>query len=198
MPSPFFPMKNKYLYHAHISESDFRLIMRYFALDIEIIKIAILTGISRQSLNKIIFAVRQRLAWQCEEENPLRMRSGNEEMIAFGILKHDDRICTQGFGLSAMDDLIALRHKWRVPERFHPYAGVIDVGSWKYYQISPELGEVQAFWGLTKERLAKFRGLHRSMIYYHLKESEYRYNHRHESIYPLLLDLCRHPPLRLT
>ena len=191
-------MKNKYIYHAHITETEFRQVMRYYALDIEIIKIAVLTKISRQSLNKIIFAVRQRIACQCEEENPLKMKNCNEELIAFGILKHNDRIYTQGIGLSAMYDLIALRHKWRIHDRFHPYTGVIDVRTWKYHQIAPELGTVQAFWSVTKERLAKFRGLHRKMIYYHIKESEYRYNHRTEDLYPLLLELCRNPSLKLS
>ena len=189
-------MKNKYLFHAHITEQKFRQIMRYFALDIEISKIAILTGVSRQALNNIIFAIRQRIAYQCEEANPFKTKP-DERFIAFGIIKHEDRVCTQGIGMSAMDDLVVLRNKWSLPERFQQYDGLIDVCTWKYHQINLKPGDAAAFWGLTKERLARFRGLHRAMIYYHLKESEYRYNHRHEDLYPRLLELCCNPALRL-
>ena len=117
-------MKNKYLFHAHISEHTFRLIMRYFALDIEIAKISILTGVSRQSLNKISFAIRQRIANLCEEANPFKTNP-NERFIAFGILKHEDRVCTQGLGMSAMPDLIVLRNRWSLPERFQQYDGLM-------------------------------------------------------------------------
>ena len=168
--------------------------MRYFALDIEISKISILTGVSRQSLNNIIFAVRQRIAALCDNES---MPFDIDNPVAVGIYKHDERIRTHCIGISAMEDLIVLRSKWSVPEIFQPYDGVINVSTWKYHQISPVINDAAAFWGLTKERLARFRGLHRKMIYYHLKESEYRYNHRHEDLYPVLLKLCSNPALYL-
>ena len=188
-------MKNKYLFHAHITEQKFRQVMRYFALDIEISKISILTGVSRQSLNGIIFALRQRIAGLCDTETPPASDISNP--VAVGIYKEEGFIRTRCIGISAMPDLIVLRSKWSVPEIFQPYDGVINVSTWKYHQISPVINDAAAFWGLTKERLARFRGLHRKMIYYHLKESEYRYNHRHEDLYPVLLNLCSNPALRL-
>ena len=108
-------MKNKYLFHAHITEQKFRQIMRYFALDIEISKISILTGVSRQALNNIIFAVRQRIAALCDNE---ALPTGIDNPVAVGIYKHDERIRTHCIGISAMEDLIVLRSKWSVPEQF--------------------------------------------------------------------------------
>ena len=46
-------MVNKYFIGSHISERKFRQIVRFFCLDIEAKKTAELTGISRQSINKI-------------------------------------------------------------------------------------------------------------------------------------------------
>jgi len=48
----------------------FRQIIRLFSLDIEAIKIAQLTGISRRSITKIVKAIRQRIAEFSENESP--------------------------------------------------------------------------------------------------------------------------------
>lgn len=46
-------MKNKYIIRSRISEAKFREILKYFCIDIEAVKIAKLSNISRQSVNKI-------------------------------------------------------------------------------------------------------------------------------------------------
>ena len=51
-------MVNKYFIGSHISERKFRQIVRFFCLDIEAAKTAELTGISRQSINKIYAVIR--------------------------------------------------------------------------------------------------------------------------------------------
>ena len=58
-------MVNKYFIGSHISERKFRQIVRFFCLDIEAKKTAELTGISRQSINKIYAAIRQRIVDIC-------------------------------------------------------------------------------------------------------------------------------------
>jgi REP element-mobilizing transposase RayT len=47
----------------------------------------------------------------------------------------------------------------------------------------------------TRRRLMKFHGLPRSTFYYHLKECEFRFNHRTGNIYRVLLNLLRKNPL---
>ncbi|MBN8599358.1 MAG: IS1595 family transposase, partial [Planctomycetes bacterium] len=37
--------------------------------------------------------------------------------------------------------------------------------------------------------------MHPSTFYFHLKECEFRFNHRHENLYRVLLTLCRNTPL---
>ncbi|MBL7148616.1 MAG: IS1595 family transposase, partial [Candidatus Cloacimonetes bacterium] len=43
-----------------------------------------------------------------------------------------------------------------------------------------------------------FRGMHKSTFYLHLKECEFRFNHRQESLYDLLLKMLRDNPLKLS
>jgi len=46
-------MRNKYIFRSRISEKKFREILRLFCLDIEAIKVAEITHISRPTINKI-------------------------------------------------------------------------------------------------------------------------------------------------
>jgi transposase-like protein len=54
---------------------------------------------------------------------------------------------------------------------------------------------MESFWGYAKTRLARFRGLRKDAFLLHLKECEFRFNHRHEDLYPLILKMCRENPL---
>ena len=53
----------------------------------------------------------------------------------------------------------------------------------------------ESFWAFAKNRLARFRGLHRHTLYHHLKECEFRFNFRDEDLYRVLLALLREYPL---
>ena len=55
--------------------------------------------------------------------------------------------------------------------------------------------EQRIFWGIAKTRLSKFRGIRKDKFYLHLKETEYRFNHRKEDLYHLLLEEFRKNPL---
>lgn len=54
---------------------------------------------------------------------------------------------------------------------------------------------IESFWSFTKRRMAKFNGLTDEMFYLHLKESEWRFNHRNDNFYLLLLREFRKNPL---
>ncbi|NML36473.1 HTH domain-containing protein [Chitinophaga sp. G-6-1-13] len=93
-------------------------------------------------------------------------------------------------------------------ERLRRFNGVVDLGQYRLYRLGssttdtvnggPLMDEVDAFWGLTKHRLAKFKGLNRNTAYLHLKECEYRFNHRNEDLYSVLLELLKNFPLTLS
>jgi transposase len=50
---------------------------------------------------------------------------------------------------------------------------------------------IENFWGWSKLRLSKFRGVSREHFLLHLKESEFRFNHRGEDLYDILLKLVK-------
>ena len=54
---------------------------------------------------------------------------------------------------------------------------------------------IKSFWSFTKLRLAKLRGIRAHYFFLHLKESEWRWNHRHDNLYLLLLKNLRSKPL---
>ena len=50
---------------------------------------------------------------------------------------------------------------------------------------------IESFWSFAKFRLAKLRGVRREKLLLHLKECEWRWNHRIENLYFLLLKNLR-------
>ena len=54
---------------------------------------------------------------------------------------------------------------------------------------------IEGFWGIAKVRMTKFRGMASQTFYLHLKETEFRYNHRNENLTRLILKMCRLHPL---
>ena len=49
---------------------------------------------------------------------------------------------------------------------------------------------IENFWSFAKRRLAKSNGRSSDAFVLHLKECEWRYNHRREDLLPLLKRLC--------
>lgn len=64
------PLSNKYVYHSRISEAIFRQLIKLFCLDLTATQIAEITGLSRNSVNKYLKAIHQRIATFCEAESP--------------------------------------------------------------------------------------------------------------------------------
>ena len=54
---------------------------------------------------------------------------------------------------------------------------------------------IESFWSYCKRRLAKFNGLTNEKFILHLKESEFRFNHRKQGMYKVLLEKIRENPL---
>ena len=54
---------------------------------------------------------------------------------------------------------------------------------------------IESFWSFAKTRMQKLRGIRSEKFVLHLKESEWRWNHRNENIYKILLKKLRARPL---
>ena len=78
--------KNKYIKSSKISEAKFREIISYFVADLSATQIANLSGVSRNSINKYLMGVRQRIYAFCIAYSPFRFNYNNDNLYAI-ILK---------------------------------------------------------------------------------------------------------------
>ena len=102
--------KNKYIKSSHISEAKFRHIVKYFSSDISATKIANLTGINRNTINRYLALFRSRIVELCDNESPFdgeievdesyfgakrirgkRGRGAYGKTIVFGLLKRANK-----------------------------------------------------------------------------------------------------------
>jgi len=91
---------------------------------------------------------------------------------------------------------------------FKSYDGLVDAGYKKHYRVKHGNNEfakghnhingIENFWGLTKTRLAKFKGISKSTFYFHLKECEFKFNYRNENLSLLILKIIRDNPLKVS
>lgn len=81
------------------------------------------------------------------------------------------------------------------------YDGLVDVGYDKHYRVHHGRDEfangsrIGSFWSFAKRRLVQFNGVHKHTFYLHLKETEFRFNHRNQKLYKVLLNRLREDPL---
>lgn len=79
------------------------------------------------------------------------------------------------------------------------YCGLVDLGYKKHYRVDHghyQFVKRQAHInGIAKMRLVKFRGLSRATLRLHLKACEFRFNHRRDNLYRLLLNEFINNPL---
>ena len=108
-------VKNKYVIRSRISEKKFRKIIKYFSIDLNAVQIKERTGLSRQTINKYLTAIRLRivelsqlqsvpLVGQIEVDESyfvarrVRVKRGRGALgktIVFGLLKRGDKVYTE-------------------------------------------------------------------------------------------------------
>ncbi|OQA36762.1 MAG: ISXO2-like transposase domain protein [Acidobacteria bacterium ADurb.Bin340] len=71
----------------------------------------------------------------------------------------------------------------------------MDHGENEFARGNHHINGIRSFWSYVKRRLARFNGIPQKTFYLHLKESEFRFNHRKEDLYKILLDLLRIRPI---
>jgi transposase len=62
---------NKYACRSKISETKFRQLVKLFAIDLDASQIAAVTGLNRNTVNRYLMAIRQRIAQVCQRESPV-------------------------------------------------------------------------------------------------------------------------------
>jgi transposase-like protein len=140
-----------------------------------------------------------------------RGRGAGGKTIVFGLLKRGDCVYTQIVPDASKRTLQAIiRGKADITSVIHTdgwpgYDGLVDVGFDKHFRVNHGANEfvrgsnhvngIESFWSYAKRRLAQFNGVPRHTFELHLKESEFRFNLRHDDLYQALLKLLREHPL---
>lgn len=136
-------------------------------------------------------------------------RGAGRKTIVLGILKRNDKVQVSIIKHPSRAEIMPII-KGRVlsqssvyTDGWWPYHGLITLG-YKHYRIHHSENEfargknhingIESFWSYAKRRLMKFNGIHKSKFLLHLKESEYRWNHRN-ILYTELLKCFREKPL---
>lgn len=140
-----------------------------------------------------------------------RGRGAGGKTIVFGLLKRGNQVYTEIVPDASKPTLQAIiRGKVDVSSVIHTdgwrgYDGLVDWGLEKHFRVNHGSNEfvrgnshvngIESFWSFAKRRLAKFNGIAKHTFALHLKECEFRFNHRHGDIYRALLQLLRNYPL---
>ena len=216
----------RYIARSRVSDAKFREFLRCFALDLTATQAAKTVGLNRNTVNRLIRIVRERMAVACEKATPLRGtvevdesyfgprrvrgkrgRGAGGKTIVFGILKRNGRVYTKIIPNVTRAILTRIiKTKVTSGSTIHSdgwggYDGLVDMGYRKHYRVNHGQNEfargrshingIENFWGLAKVRLVKFRGIHRQTFHLHLKECEFRFNHRHDDLYVILMSLFK-------
>ena len=131
--------------------------------------------------------------------------------IVFGLLKRDGNIYTEIVPDASKASLQAIiRGKADINSVIHTdgwrgYNGLVDIGFDKHFRVnhgadefvngSNHVNGIESFWSYAKRRLLQFNGVPKNTFLLHLKETEFRFNHRKADLYKVLLNLLRNDPL---
>lgn len=138
-------------------------------------------------------------------------RGAGSKTIVFGIFKRNGHVYTEIIpdvsqrtlrrairGRVSLDSVI---HS----DYWHGYNGLVDMGYARHVRIrhsdnqfargANHINGIESFWSYAKRRLARFNGIRQDTFYLHLKETEFRFNHRRGNLYQVLLKLLREEPL---
>ena len=137
-----------------------------------------------------------------------RGRGASGKTIVFGILKRKGKVYTEivpDASRKTLQDIIRGHETVIHSDGWRGYNGLVDLGYKKHFRVHHGKNEfargrahingIESFWGYAKTRLSKYRGINKNAFYFHLKESEFRFNYRHENIYQILLKIFRNKPL---
>ena len=140
-----------------------------------------------------------------------RGRGAGGKTIVFGLFKRGGHVYTEIVPDCSKKTLQAIiRGKIDVAamvntDGWRGYDGLVDVGFDRHFRVrhgqdefvqgASHINGIESFWSFAKARLQQFKGVPKHTFLLHLKESEFRFNHRYEDLYKLLLKLLRQQPL---
>ncbi len=191
--------KNRYVFRSKIPEGKFRQVLKYFCMDIEALKIASLTALNRNTINRIVKGLRKRMLEECERTPGYLFMKPDPDWERFHgqISGHEGRAASSKapvFGLISNQGDIYLQigtefessREDGLREAGNGKDGIEDTVAARYWRD---------FLSYAELRMIKFKGIASPSYELHLKESEFRFNHRNQNLYRVLLKLFRSHPL---
>jgi transposase-like protein len=140
-----------------------------------------------------------------------RGRGASGKTIVFGVFKRNGKVFTEIVPDASKAVLQSvIRGRVSIDSVIHSdgwrgYNGLVDLGYAKHFRVhhghnefangSKHINGIESFWSYAKRHLVKFNGVPRHTFYLHLKEIEFRFNHRNDNLYLALLKLLRNKPL---
>jgi len=140
-----------------------------------------------------------------------RGRGASGTTIVFGIFKRNGYVYTEIVADCKKRTLQAIIRGRVAPDAvinsdgWRGYDGLVDVGYSRHYRVNhgdnefvrgnSHVNGIESFWSFAKRRLQKFNGISAQTFNLHLKECEYRFNHRHKNLSRELLKLLESIPL---
>ena len=140
-----------------------------------------------------------------------RGRGASGKTIVFGVFKRNGKVFTEIVPDASKAVLQSvIRGRVSIDSVIHSdgwrgYNGLVDLGYAKHFRVhhghnefangNKHINGIESFWSYAKRHLVKFNGVPRHTFYLHLKEIEFRFNHRNDNLYLALLKLLRDKPL---
>ena len=134
-----------------------------------------------------------------------RGRGSENKIPVFGVLKRNSKVYTEIIPDAKSKTLRSIINKKVHPlsvvytDAYKAYDGLILDG-FEHYRINHSaefargknhINGIESFWSFCKRRLTKFNGLRAQDYYLHIKECEFRFNHRNEDIYDILVKVVK-------
>ena len=133
-----------------------------------------------------------------------RGRGANNKTIVFGILERKGKIYTKIVeNVSAKTLMSEIENKTKKGSVFYTdgwksYASLEQYGKHNIIDHDKELVDknhnhingIEGFWSFAKERFHKYHGIDKANYPLYVKEMEFRFNNRNESVFNLLFDIC--------
>lgn len=133
-----------------------------------------------------------------------RGRGAFNKQAVFGVLERDGRVYTAVVAdVSAKTFFEHIQRKTRkgsvfYTDDFKSYKDLKQYGKHSRIKHSKSFGKghnhingIEGFWSYAKERFHKYHGINRRNYLSYVKEMEFRFNHRNEQLYPLLVRVIR-------
>ena len=137
-----------------------------------------------------------------------RGRGTTNKVPVFGILKRDGRVYTQIIKNASSKEIMPIvkdlvdKKSTIYTDKWRTYDGLVLDG-YKHKRINHSkefrdkkdnknhINGIENLWGWSKNRLRKFNGINRNNFLLHLKECEFRFNHKNDNLYGIILKILK-------